>query len=312
MRDWYKDAIIYQLHVRTFSDSNGDGIGDFPGLIRKLDYLQGLGVTCLWLLPFYPSPLKDDGYDTTDYLRVHPDYGSLDQFQEFLDAAHNRGMRVISELVLNHTSDQHPWFQSARKPGSPFRDYYVWSDTDDRYPLARVIFQDVEISNWTWDPVARSYYWHRFFSHQPDLNYDNPEVQEAILEVVRFWLDRGVDGLRCDAVPYLFERDGTTCENLPETHAFIRRLRQMIDGRYPDRMLLAEANQPPADARAYFGDGDEFHTAFHFGLMPRLFLAVRQEDRRPISDVIQRTPPSPHRVNGCCSCAITMNSRWKW
>ena len=293
MHDWYKDAIIYQLHVKAFSDSNSDGIGDFPGLIQKLDYLQDLGITCLWLLPFYMSPLKDDGYDTAGYLDVHPDYGTLDQFQTLLDAAHHRGIRVITELVLNHTSDQHPWFQEARRPGSPLRDYYVWSDTDNRYQMARVIFRDTEISNWTWDPVARAYYWHRFFAHQPDLNYDNPDVQEAMTHVVRFWLDRGVDGLRCDAVPYLFERDGTSCENLPETHDFVRRLRRLVDDGYGDRMLLAEANQPPAAARAYFGDGDEFHTAFHFGLMPRLFIALRQEDRDPIVDIIRRTPEIP-------------------
>jgi len=294
MNDWYRDALIYQLHVKGFQDSNGDGLGDFRGLASRLDYLQDLGVDCLWLLPIFPSPLRDDGYDIADYCGVHPDYGTLDDFQAFLDEAHRRGIRVLTELVLNHTSDQHPWFQEARRgPDSPYRAHYVWNDNDDRYRGVRVIFRDTEISNWTWDPVAKAYYWHRFFSHQPDLNYDHPAVQEVILDVVRFWLDRGVDGLRCDAVPYLFEREGTSCENLPETHAFIQRLRRSIDERYDERVLLAEANQPPAEARAYFGQGDEFHMAFHFSLMPRLFMAIRREDRQPITEVFRQTPDIP-------------------
>ena len=292
--DWYKDAIVYELHVKAFSDSNGDGVGDFPGLMRKLDYLQGLGVNCLWLLPFYPSPLKDDGYDIADYCNVHPDYGTLEDFQAFLDEAHRRAIRVIIELVLNHTSDQHPWFQEARQnPASSHRAYYVWSDADDRYRDARVIFRDTERSNWTWDPMAKAYFWHRFFGHQPDLNYDNPAVQEEILRVIAFWLDRGVDGLRCDAVPYLFEREGTICENLPETHAFIRRVRRFVDERYGDRLLLAEANQWPEDVVAYFGAGDEFHMAYHFPLMPRMFMGIRREDRYPIVEILRRTPPIP-------------------
>ena len=295
--DWYKDAVIYELPVKAFSDSNGDGVGDFPGLMQKLDYLQGLGVNCLWLLPFYPSPLKDDGYDIADYCSVHPDYGTLDDFQAFLDEAHRRGIRVITELVLNHTSDQHPWFQEARQnPASPYRAYYVWSETDDRYRQARVIFRDTERSNWTWDPMAKAYFWHRFFGHQPDLNYDNPAVQEEILRVIAFWLDRGVDGLRCDAVPYLFEREGTTGENLPETHAFIRRVRRFVDDRYGDRLLLAEANQWPEDVVAYFGGGDEFHMAYHFPLMPRMFMGIRREDRHPIVEILRRTPRIPE---GC-------------
>jgi maltose alpha-D-glucosyltransferase/alpha-amylase len=294
---WHKDVIIYQLHVKTFYDSNADGVGDFKGLIEKLDYLTSLGVTALWLLPFYPSPLRDDGYDIADYCDVHSDFGTLEDFRAFLDAAHHRGIRVFTELVLNHTSDQHPWFQEARRsPASPYRDYYVWSETDTRYAQARVIFRDTERSNWTWDPVAKAYYWHRFFSHQPDLNYDNPAVQEEILKVVAFWLEAGVDGLRCDAVPYLFEREGTTCENLPETHAFLKRLRRFVDERYPGRVLLAEANQWPEDVVAYMGDGDEFHMAFHFPLMPRMFLAIRREDREPIMEVLRRTPPIPE---GC-------------
>jgi maltose alpha-D-glucosyltransferase/alpha-amylase len=292
--DWYRDAIIYQLHVKAFYDSNADGIGDFPGLTAKLGYLERLGVNAVWLLPFYPSPLRDDGYDIADYRGVHPNYGTLGDFQTFLAEAHRRGFRVLTELVLNHTSDQHPWFQEARaNPASPRRAYYVWSDTDTRYGLARIIFRDTERSNWTWDPVAKAYFWHRFFSHQPDLNYDNPAVQAEILDVVAFWLDMGVDGLRCDAVPYLFEREGTTCENLPETHAFLKRLRRFVDERYEGRVLLAEANQWPEDVVAYMGDGDEFHMAFQFPLMPRLFMAIRKEDRRPIVDILQRTPPVP-------------------
>ena len=292
---WYQNAIIYELHVRAFKDSNADGIGDFPGLIQKLEYLQDLGVTCLWLLPFFPSPLKDDGYDISDYLNVHPMYGTLDDFQAFLDAAHARDLQVMIELVVNHTSDQHPWFQAARQapPHSPARDFYVWSDSDQTYKEARIIFTDTERSNWTWDPVARQYYWHRFFSHQPDLNFDNPMVVEEIVKVMRHWLDMGVDALRVDAIPYLVERDGTSCENLPETHAIVKKLRQEIDSGYSNRMLLAEANQWPTDVRPYFGDGDECHMAFHFPLMPRMYMALRQEDRLPITDIVAQTPPIP-------------------
>ncbi len=292
---WYRDAIIYEVHVRAFYDSDGDGIGDFRGLTEKLDYIQDLGVTALWLLPFYPSPLKDDGYDIADNTGIHPAYGTMRAFQTFLKEAHRRGLRVITELVLNHTSDQHPWFQRARRspPGSRWRNFYVWSDTPDRYPDARIIFRDFEPSNWTLDPVAKAYYWHRFYAHQPDLNFDSPDVRRAMLEVVDFWLRQGVDGLRLDAVPYLYERDGTTGENLPETHAFLRMLRRHIDERFTHRMLLAEANQWPEDASAYFGDGDECNMAFHFPLMPRLFMAIRMEDRFPIVEILQQTPPIP-------------------
>jgi maltose alpha-D-glucosyltransferase/alpha-amylase len=292
---WYKDAVIYELPVKSFSDGNADGIGDFQGLSEKLDYLQGLGVTCLWLLPFFPSPLKDDGYDIADYVTVHPSYGTLDDFRKFLQAAHERGLQVLIELVLNHTSDQHPWFQRARLAprGSPERDYYVWSDTDQRYQQARIIFVDSERSNWTWDPVAQAYYWHRFFHHQPDLNYDNPAVVREMLAVLDFWLDLGVDGFRIDAVPYLVERDDTSCENLPETHAIIRTVRTHIDARNPGRMLLAEANQLPADVRAYFGAGDECHMAYHFPVMPRIFMGLHLEDRQPITDVMEKTPAIP-------------------
>src|SRR5271169_1209517 len=292
---WFKDAIIYELHVRAFKDSNGDGIGDFPGLIQKMDYLQGLGVTCLWLLPFFPSPLKDDGYDIADYLGVHPMYGSIEDFQAVLEAAHERDLQVMIELVVNHTSDQHPWFQAARQapPGSPERDFYVWSDTEDKYKDARIIFSDTERSNWTWDSVAKQYYWHRFFSHQPDLNYDNPRVVAEVLKVMCYWLDMGVDALRVDAIPYLVERDGTSCENLPETHEVIKTLRREIDADYSSRVLLAEANQWPTDVLPYFGKGDECHMAFHFPLMPRIYMALRQEDRLPITDIIQQTPDIP-------------------
>ena len=292
---WYKDAVIYELHVRAFFDSNEDGIGDLPGLIQKLDYLQDLGVTCLWLLPFFPSPLKDDGYDISDYLNVHPMYGTMEDFKTFLAAAHDRGLQVMIELVMNHTSDQHAWFQRARRApkGSPERDYYVWSDTDQIYSDARIIFTDTEKSNWTWDPVAQAYFWHRFFSHQPDLNYDNPKVVEEMLNVMRYWLDLGVDALRVDAIPYLVEREGTSCENLPETHVVVKRLRQEIDEGYEGRMILAEANQWPTDVRPYFGDGDECHMAFHFPLMPRIYMALRQEDRLPITDIMAQTPEIP-------------------
>jgi maltose alpha-D-glucosyltransferase / alpha-amylase len=292
---WYKDAVIYEVHVRAFHDGNGDGVGDFRGLIEKLDYLQELGVTALWLLPFYPSPLRDDGYDISDYRQVHPSYGSLRDFRVFLREAHRRGMRVITELVLAHTSDEHPWFQRARvaKPGSVHRDFYLWSDTPDRFSGARIIFKDFEASNWSYDAVAQSYFWHRFYSHQPSLNYDNPTVQQAMFDVVDFWLSMGVDGLRLDAVPYLYAREGTTCENLPETFAFLRRLRAHVDDRFDDRMLLAEANQWPEDAVAYMGHGDTCHMAFHFPLMPRMFMAARQEDRFPMVDILAETPATP-------------------
>ena len=292
---WYKDAIIYELHVRAFSDSNNDGIGDFPGLISKLDYLQDLGITCIWLLPFFPSPLRDDGYDISNYTDVNPSYGSLGDFEQFLDAAHQRNMQVMIELVINHTSDQHPWFKAARlaPPGSPEREMYVWSQTDQLYKNARIIFTDSEKSNWTWDDTAQAYYWHRFFSHQPDLNWDNPRVMEEILKAMRFWLDMGVDALRMDAIPYLVERDGTSCENLSETHQVIKAIRAAIDAEYANRLILAEANQWPADVRPYFGDGDECHMAFHFPLMPRIYMALRQEDRLPITDIMAQTPPIP-------------------
>ena len=292
---WYKDAIIYELHVRAFADSNNDGIGDFPGLMSRLDYLQDLGVTCLWLLPFFPSPLRDDGYDIANYVDVNPAYGTLGDFKAFLDAAHQRNMQVMIELVINHTSDQHPWFKAARiaPPGSPEREMYVWSNTDQLYKDARIIFTDTEKSNWTWDEVAKSYYWHRFFSHQPDLNFDNPAVIEEVLKAMRFWLDLGVDALRMDAIPYLVERDGTSCENLPETHAAIKAIRAAIDADYANRLILAEANQWPTDVRPYFGDGDECHMAFHFPLMPRIYMALRQEDRLPITDIMAQTPDIP-------------------
>jgi maltose alpha-D-glucosyltransferase/alpha-amylase len=291
---WYKDAVFYQLHVRTFCDSNADGIGDFAGLTQRLGYLQKLGITAIWLLPFYPSPLRDDGYDIADYTSVHSSYGSLEDFKTFLTAAHTRGIRVIIEMVLNHTSDQHPWFKEARSSReNPKRDWYVWSETDDRYQGVPIIFVDIEISNWAWDPISKSYYWHRFFSHQPDLNFDNPAVLEAVWEVMKFWLDLGADGFRLDAVPYLVEREGTLCENLPETHAIIREFRKRLDQSYPGKLLLAEANQWPADVRAYFGDGDEFHAAFHFPLMPRMFMAVKLEDRKPIIEILQQTPEIP-------------------
>ena len=292
---WYKDAVIYEAHVKSFYDSNNDGIGDFNGLTLKLDYLQSLGVTCLWLLPFFPSPLKDDGYDVADYRNVHPSYGTLDDFSAFVEAAHARGLKVLIELVVNHTSDQHPWFQRARHApaGSPERDFYVWSDTDKKFPETRIIFSDTEKSNWAWDPVAGQYYWHRFFSHQPDLNHNNPAVVEAVIDVLRFWLDRGVDALRLDAVAYLCVREGTSNENLPETHAVLKRMRRELDASYPNRMLLAEANQWPSDVRPYFGDGDECHMAFHFPLMPRMFMALRQEDRHAITEILNQTPELP-------------------
>ncbi|ADW69907.1 maltose alpha-D-glucosyltransferase [Granulicella tundricola] len=292
---WYKDAIIYEIHVRAFADSNNDGIGDFPGLMSKLDYLQDLGVTCLWLLPFFPSPLRDDGYDIANYVDVNPSYGTLNDFKLFIDAAHKRGMQVMIELVINHTSDQHPWFKAARlaPPGSPEREMYVWSETDLLYQGVRIIFTDTEKSNWTWDDQAKAFYWHRFFSHQPDLNFDNPRVMEEVLKAMRFWLDLGVDALRLDAIPYLIERDGTNCENVPETHVKIKEIRAALDVEYGNRLILAEANMWPADVRPYFGDGDECHMAFHFPLMPRIYMALRQEDRLPITDIMAQTPDIP-------------------
>jgi len=292
---WYKDAVIYQLHLKSFFDSNNDGVGDFPGLIGKLDYLAELGINAIWLLPFYPSPRRDDGYDISDYRSVHPEYGTLADVRRFIREAHARGIRVITELVVNHTSDQHPWFQRARRapPGSVARNFYVWSDTDKAYAGTRIIFVDTEKSNWTWDEEAKAYYWHRFYAHQPDLNYDNPHVVRAILSAMRFWLDMGVDGLRLDAVPYLVERDGTSSENLPETHAIVKKFRQVIDAHYPDRMLLAEANQWPEDIQEYFGNGDECHMVFHFPLMPRMYMAIAQEDRYPITDIVRQTPDIP-------------------
>ena len=303
---WYQDAVIYQLHVKSFFDSNGDGIGDFNGLSQKLDYLQDLGVSAIWLMPFCPSPLRDDGYDISNYKAIHPAYGTLKEFRFFLKQAHQRGLRVITELVLNHTSDQHPWFQRARrsKPGSPWRDWYVWSDSAQRFPDARVIFQDFESSNWSWDPVAGAYFWHRFYSHQPDLNFDNPKVRKAIHDIVDFWFGLGVDGLRLDAIPYLFEREGTNCENLPETHRFLKELRARADGKFQDRILLGEANQWPEDAAAYFSEGDECHMAFHFPLMPRLFMALHMEDSFPIRDILQQTPAIPET----CQWAIFLRN----
>ena len=292
---WYKDAIIYQLHVKSFFDGNNDGIGDFAGLISKLDYVAELGVNTIWLLPFYPSPLLDDGYDISDYRNVHADYGTLGDFRHFIRQAHARGIRVITELVVNHTSDRHPWFQRARraKPGSPWRNYYVWSETDQKYAGTRIIFVDSERSNWAWDPEVAAYYWHRFYSHQPDLNFDNPQVLKSVMSVMRFWLQLGVDGLRLDAVPYLVEREGTTNENLPETHAILKTFRAEVDRAFPGRMLLAEVNQWPEDTKEYFGDGDECHMAFHFPLMPRMYMAIAREDRFPISDIMRQTPPIP-------------------
>ena len=295
---WYKDAIIYQLHVKSFFDSNNDGIGDFQGLISKLDYIAELGVNAIWLLPFYPSPRLDDGYDISDYRNVHPEYGTLGDFRQFIRQAHARGIRVITELVVNHSSDQHPWFQRARraKPGSTWRNYYVWSDNDQKYAGTRIIFIDAERSNWAWDPVAGAYYWHRFYSHQPELNFDNPQVLKSVLGVMRFWLELGVDGLRLDAVPYLVEREGTNNENLPETHAILKKFRAEVDASFPGRMLLAEVNQWPEDTKDYFGVGDECHMAFHFPLMPRMYMAIAREDRFPISDIMRQTPPIP---DGC-------------
>jgi maltose alpha-D-glucosyltransferase / alpha-amylase len=291
---WFKTAVFYEIHLRGFFDGNDDGSGDFRGLEAKLDYLQWLGVDCIWLLPFYPSPLRDGGYDIADYYGIHPDYGSVDDFRSFVEQAHQRGMRVIADLVVNHTSSDHAWFQESRSDAAgPKSDWYVWSDTDERWSEARIIFVDTEASNWTWDPVRGQYYWHRFFSHQPDLNFDSTEVQEAMLGVLRFWLDLGLDGFRLDAVPYLYERDGTNGENLQETHAFLKRIRAEIDARYPDRVLLAEANQWPQDVVEYFGDGDECHMAFHFPVMPRMFMSVRREEATPIYEILAQTPSIP-------------------
>ena len=292
---WYKRAVFYEIHVRGFFDANGDGSGDFRGLTEKLDYLQWLGIDCIWLLPFYKSPLRDGGYDIADFYTVHPDYGTVEDVRQLVDAAHARRIRVIADLVMNHTSNEHPWFQESRSsPDNPKRDWYVWSDTTERYQDARIIFVDTESSNWTWDPVAGQYYWHRFFSHQPDLNYENPEVQDAMIEVLRFWLDLGFDGFRLDAVPYLFERDGTICENLPETHAYLQRVRKEISEGYPDRVLLAEANQWPEDVVEYFGpNGEECQMAFHFPVMPRMFMSVRREEATPIYEILERTPEIP-------------------
>jgi maltose alpha-D-glucosyltransferase / alpha-amylase len=291
---WYKRAVFYEVLIRGFADSNNDGTGDIPGLTGKLDYLKWLGVDCIWLLPIYESPLRDGGYDIADFFRVLPEFGDLGDFVELIEAAHAHGIRVIADLVMNHTSDQHPWFQASRSdPEGPYGDFYVWSDTDDAYQDARIIFVDTETSNWTWDATRQQYFWHRFFSHQPDLNFDNPAVQDAMLEVLRFWLDLGIDGFRLDAVPYLFEEEGTNCENLPLTHAYLKRIRKEVDQLYPDRVLLAEANQWPADVVEYFGQGDECQMAFHFPVMPRIFMAVRRETRYPISEVLAQTPAIP-------------------
>jgi maltose alpha-D-glucosyltransferase / alpha-amylase len=291
---WFKTAVFYEIHTRAFFDANGDGSGDFRGLIEKLDYLQWLGIDVIWLLPFYSSPLRDGGYDISDYFTIQPDYGTVEDVRDFIEAAHQRGIRVIADLVMNHTSSDHPWFQESRSgPDNPKRDWYVWSDTVHRYEDARIIFTDTETSNWTWDEQAGAYFWHRFFSHQPDLNFDNPEVQDALIEVLRFWLDLGMDGFRLDAVPYLYERDGTNGENLPETHAYLKRVRAEIDANYPDRVLLAEANQWPADVVEYFGEGDEAHMAFHFPVMPRMFMALRRETAKPMYEILSQTPDIP-------------------
>lgn len=294
MNNWYQEAVFYELYIRAYKDGNGDGHGDFVGAIDKLDHVQSLGVDCIWIMPMYPSPLKDDGYDIADYMGIHPDYGTLEDFKAFLDAAHERGLRVITDLVMNHTSDQHYWFQEARKgPDSPFHDYYVWSETGTEYADARIIFLDYEASNWTYDDKVGKYYWHRFYRTQPDLNYDNPAVHEEMINIMRYWLDLGVDGFRADAVPYLYEREGTNCENLPETHAFLKKVRRIMDEEYPGRILIAEANQWPEDVRAYFGDGDEFHMCFHFPIMPRLYMALKRADKSSILNILDRTPEIP-------------------
>jgi len=306
MDQWYKDAIIYQTHIKSYRDSNGDGYGDFQGLITKLDYIESLGANALWLLPFYPSPLRDDGYDIAEYEAINPQYGSIDDFKQFLDEAHKRGIRVITELVINHTSDQHPWFKRARSApkGSPERNFYVWSDDPNKYGRARIIFTDTENSNWAWDPVAQQFYWHRFFNHQPDLNFDNPAVLDAIIKAMQFWLRMGVDGLRLDAIPYLVEREGTNCENIPETHVVLKKLRAALDQEFPGRVFLAEANQWPTDVIPYFGDNNECHMAFHFPLMPRMYMALRREDRSPIVEILAQTPPIPSE----CQWAIFLRN----
>lgn len=297
---WYKDAVFYELNLKAFFDGNHDGHGDFQGAIQKLDYLKDLGVDCIWLLPFYPSPLKDDGYDISDYYNVHPNFGTLEDFKEFLHAAHSKGMRVITDLVLNHTSDQHPWFQAARKdPNSPYRNYYVWSDTDKKYQDARIIFLDTEPSNWSWDDEAKLYYWHRFYASQPDLNYDDPGLRAEILKILSFWLEMGVDGFRADAVPYLFEREGTNCENLPETLEYLKELRAFVDQNYPGRILLCEANQWPDDVRRYFGNGDIFQMGFHFPVMPRIYMAMRKQDSSDLRWILDRTPSIPENCQWC-------------
>ncbi|MFZ0544676.1 MAG: maltose alpha-D-glucosyltransferase [Candidatus Promineifilaceae bacterium] len=292
--NWYQDAVFYELYIRAFCDGNGDGNGDFQGAITKLDYVKSLGVNCIWILPMYPSPLNDDGYDIADYKSIHPDYGNLDDFKAFLNAAHDKGLRVVTDLVMNHTSDQHPWFQAARKdPSSPYHDYYVWSETGEEYSEARIIFLDTEESNWTYDKQDGKYFWHRFYSSQPDLNYDNPAVHQEMLNIMRFWLDMGIDGFRADAIPYLYEREGTNCENLPETHVFLKKVRAIMDEEYPGRVLIAEANQWPEDLLPYFGNGDEFHICFHFPVMPRLYMSVKMGDKQPLVDILARTPAIP-------------------
>ncbi|MDA0243649.1 MAG: maltose alpha-D-glucosyltransferase [Chloroflexi bacterium] len=294
MSEWFQTAVFYQLNTRAFCDSNGDGIGDFRGAISKLDHIQNLGVDAIWIMPHYPSPLRDDGYDVADYYGVHPDFGTIEDFKAFIEAAHARGLKVVIDMVMNHTSDQHPWFQAARQDkNSPYRDYYVWSDTGTEYGETRIIFLDYEPSNWTYDEVAGQYFWHRFYSHQPDLNYDNEAVHEEMFKAMRYWLDMGIDGFRADAIPYLYEREGTNCENLPETHQFLKKVRHLIDTEYPDKVLIAEANQWPQDLLPYFGDGDEFHVCFHFPIMPRLYMAVKQENRHAILDILERTPAIP-------------------
>jgi maltose alpha-D-glucosyltransferase/alpha-amylase len=294
VKPWYQEAVFFELNIRAYRDANGDGIGDFQGAISTLDHIQSLGVDCIWVQPMYPSPLLDDGYDVSDYTGIHPDFGTLEDFKAFLDAAHTRGLRVVTDLVMNHCSAEHPWFQSARQDrNSVYRDYFVWSDTPDKYKDARIIFLDIEESNWTYDEVAGQYFWHRFYSSQPDLNYDNPAVHEEMFRILRFWLDMGIDGFRADAVPYLYEREGSNCENLPETHVFLKKVRRMLDEEYPGRVLIAEANQWPEDLLPYFGDGDEFHVCFHFPIMPRLFMALKSGDKTPIIDILSRTPPIP-------------------
>ncbi len=304
--DWHLDAVIYQLHVKAFRDSSRDGFGDFRGLIQKLDYIASLGVSAIWLLPFYPSPLRDDGYDISNYTDVHPSYGSINDFKEFLDEAHRRGLKVITELVINHTSDHHAWFERARRAprDSPERNFYVWSDDPNKYAGVRLIFPDTETSNWAWDPIAQQFYWHRFFSHQPDLNFDNPAVLDAVIDVMRFWLRLGVDGMRLDAIPYLVEREGTSCETLPETHVVLKKLRAAMDAEFHDRIFLAEANQSPAEVSSYFGNGDECHMAFHFPVMPRIYMALAEQDRRPIVDIMAQTPAIP----ASCQWAIFLRN----